>query len=373
MAQSAQSGDAPHIRFDNVSKSYDGGALAVDGLNLDVARGEFVTLLGPSGSGKTTSLMMLAGFENPTSGQILLDGRRIDHMPAHKREIGVVFQNYALFPHMTVAGNLAFPLEVRGMGKPERDEKIRRLMERVRLNGLEYRYPAQLSGGQQQRVAVARALVFNPEIVLMDEPLGALDKQLRENLQYEIKEIHRSFGVTIVYVTHDQSEALTMSDRIALFRSGRLEQVADPRTIYQKPATRFAAKFIGETNTLAGTVLDRSGETHVWIEVSRGKRVRATNGNLAGRVGETASLCIRPEHVRLDSHQDTGANVLHGTIVGTIFHGDHLRLQIRLEGGEMFVTRLPADRMGDLQSSAEVALHFDPEHCLALRPDEETV
>ncbi len=359
----------PHARFQRVTKSYDNAANAVDAIDLDIARGEFLTLLGPSGSGKTTSLMMLAGFEDPTEGSILLNGRRIDHTPPYRRGIGVVFQNYALFPHMTVAGNLAFPLEVRGIGRAEREASIKRLVERVRLQGLEDRYPSQLSGGQQQRVAVARSLVFGPELVLMDEPLGALDKQLRERLQYEIKEIHNTFGVTIVYVTHDQSEALTMSDRIALFHAGRLEQVAGPQTIYQQPATRFAAHFIGETNSLSGTVLERLSETDVAVALPAGATVRATIRNIAGHAGEATSLCIRPEHVRLETREDSTRNTLRGTVKDSIFHGDHVRVHILLEGGETFLTRLPADRIGDVNPGTGIAVHFAPQHCLALDAD----
>ena len=204
--------ETPLVRFQNVQKSYDGKILVVKNLNLDVQRGEFLTMLGPSGSGKTTCLMMLAGFEPATHGEIYLDNQPINNVPPHKRGIGMVFQNYALFPHMTVAENLAFPLEVRSMSKAERESRVSRALEMVQLGEFGKRRPAQLSGGQQQRVAVARALVFDPDLVLMDEPLGALDKNLREQMQYEIKHIHENLGVTVVYVTHDQSEALTMSN-----------------------------------------------------------------------------------------------------------------------------------------------------------------
>ncbi len=206
------------VKYDSVQKSYDGETLVVKNLNLDIPPGEFLTMLGPSGSGKTTCLMMLAGFEPATHGEIYLNDRPINNVPPHKRGIGMVFQNYALFPHMTVAENLAFPLQVRGVGKADQQEKVKRALEMVELGSFGNRRPAQLSGGQQQRVAVARALVFDPELVLMDEPLGALDKQLREQMQYEIKHIHENLGVTVVYVTHDQTEALTMSDRVAVFK-----------------------------------------------------------------------------------------------------------------------------------------------------------
>ena len=214
------------VKFDKVDKSYDGKVLVVKDLNLDIAEGEFITMLGPSGSGKTTCLMMLAGFETPTNGEIYLDGNPISNIPPHKRGIGMVFQNYALFPHMTVYENLAFPLKVRKFSKDEIDKKVEKALSMVSLSDFGSRMPAQLSGGQQQRVAVARALVFDPAVVLMDEPLGALDKNLRESMQYEIKHIHESIGVTVVYVTHDQSEALTMSNRIAVFNDGKVQQLS---------------------------------------------------------------------------------------------------------------------------------------------------
>ncbi|HOV04672.1 MAG TPA: polyamine ABC transporter ATP-binding protein, partial [Kaistiaceae bacterium] len=242
------------VRFDKVDKSYDGRLLVVQGLDLDILRGEFLTLLGPSGSGKTTTLMMLAGFEAPTRGSILLEGADITRTPPHRRGLGMVFQNYALFPHMTVAENLAFPLEVRRVGRAETEAAVARALDMVRLTGYGERRPIQLSGGQQQRVALARALVFEPKLVLMDEPLGALDKQLREHMQYEIKHIHERLGVTVVYVTHDQEEALTMSDRVAVFNDGRIQQIDAPRTIYEHPDTAFVAQFIGENNRIEGKV-----------------------------------------------------------------------------------------------------------------------
>ena len=246
------------VKFDKVDKSYDAKVLVVKDLQLDIAEGEFITMLGPSGSGKTTCLMMLAGFETPTNGEIYLDGNAISSIPPHKRGIGMVFQNYALFPHMTVYENLAFPLRVRKIPKDEADKKIDKALSMVSLQGFAQRMPGQLSGGQQQRVAVARSLVFDPQLVLMDEPLGALDKNLRESMQYEIKHIHESIGVTVVYVTHDQSEALTMSNRIAVFNDGKVQQLSSPDELYEKPVNSFVAEFIGENNTFAGEVTDLS-------------------------------------------------------------------------------------------------------------------
>ena len=246
------------VKFDKVDKSYDGKVLVVKDLNLNISEGEFITMLGPSGSGKTTCLMMLAGFETPTNGEIYLDSNPISNIPPHKRGIGMVFQNYALFPHMTVYENLAFPLRVRKVQKDEIDKKVDKALSMVSLSGFESRMPAQLSGGQQQRVAVARALVFDPAVVLMDEPLGALDKNLRESMQYEIKHIHENIGVTVVYVTHDQGEALTMSNRIAVFNDGKVQQLSSPDKLYEEPVNSFVAEFIGENNTFGGEVIEIS-------------------------------------------------------------------------------------------------------------------
>ena len=250
-------GDAAFVAFEHVQKSYDGETLVVKDLNLGIGQGEFLTMLGPSGSGKTTCLMMLAGFETATHGEIRLDGRPINNIPPHKRGIGMVFQNYALFPHMTVGENLAFPLEVRKLPKPDVDAKVARALDMVQMGRFAGRRPAQLSGGQQQRIALARALVFEPELVLMDEPLGALDKQLREHMQYEIRHLHERLGVTVVYVTHDQSEALTMSDRIAVFNDGKIQQLATPEDLYERPENAFVAQFIGENNRSSARSRDR--------------------------------------------------------------------------------------------------------------------
>src|SRR5262249_55972361 len=259
--------------------------------------GEFLTLLGPSGSGKTTTLMMLAGFEVPTNGRIDLDGRPIDNVPPHKRNIGMVFQNYALFPHMTVVENLAFPLEGRRLAKSELEAKIKRALDMVKLSAFGNGRPGQLSGGQQQRVALARALVFEPKLILMDEPLGALDKQLREHMQIEIKHLHDRLGINIVYVTHDQGEALTMSDRVGVFNHGKVQQIAPPKELYEAPANAFVAQFIGENNAISGSVQSVAGQ-RCDVQASDGTIVRAV---AAGRVsaGTPVTLSLRPEKVKL--------------------------------------------------------------------------
>src|SRR5210317_19876 len=287
--------DSSFVSFERVQKSYDGETLVVKDLNLSMPKGEFLTMLGPSGSGKTTCLMMLAGFETATHGEILLDGVSINNIPPHKRGIGMVFQNYALFPHMTVAENLSFPLEVRNMGKSEREAKVKRALDMVEMGDFGGRRPAQLSGGQQQRIALARALVFEPELVLMDEPLGALDKQLREKMQFEITRLAHNLGITTVYVTHDQTEALTMSDRVAVFDDGRIQQLAPPDKLYEEPENSFVAQFIGENNTLNGVITAIKGDL-CEVKLDNGEVIDAKPVNVS-KVGERTCVSIRPERV----------------------------------------------------------------------------
>lgn len=341
LPKSAPAG-APYIQFLNVQKTYDGDNLVIDDLNLSIARGEFLTLLGPSGSGKTTTLMMLAGFEPVTEGQILLAGRPIQNVPPNKRDIGMVFQNYALFPHLTVAENLAFPLQVRNLSKSEIAKKMRKALEMVQLSSLENRRPGQLSGGQQQRVALARALVFEPALVLMDEPLGALDRQLREQMQYEIKRIHGSLGVTVVYVTHDQGEALTMSSRIAIFYNGRIQQVATPDELYEQPQSIFVARFIGDNNILVGKVRDIKDDI-CSVELESGVMVRAKPVNVGG-IGAGTSLSLRPERVAVAAEAEHMPNLFEGEVLEVTYLGDHIRARMRICGSEQFIIKLPNNR-----------------------------
>jgi spermidine/putrescine ABC transporter ATP-binding subunit len=279
-----------------VSKSF-GSVRAVDDVSLTVASGEFLTLLGPSGSGKTTTLMMIAGFESVTAGEILLGGRRLTRVPPYRRNLGMVFQHYALFPHMTVHDNLAFPLRTRGITRAETDRRVEEALDRVRLPGYGARFPAQLSGGQQQRVALARALVYGPPVLLMDEPLGALDKKLREQMQLEIKHIQRELRLTVIYVTHDQEEALTMSDRIAVMSQGRIVQLGPPEDLYERPTDRFVADFIGESNFLEVTVRSVQGGIATAL-TDDGLDVVLAVGD-AGADGTRLTLALRPERVRL--------------------------------------------------------------------------
>src|SRR5882672_4695501 len=268
---------------------------AVRGISIDIRSGEFLTLLGPSGSGKTTTLMMIAGFETPTAGDIAIDGKSVVAMPPYRRNIGMVFQNYALFPHLTVEENIGFPLKQRGVARAERARLVGEALELVQLPGYGARYPRQLSGGQQQRVALARAIVFKPRLLLMDEPLGALDKQLRESLQLEMRRLHADLGITFIYVTHDQEEALTMSDRIAVMNVGLVAQVGRPEDLYDRPSSRFVASFIGESNFLSAVV--RGVEDGVVVADCQGATIRAVcPGRPAS--GEKVTLTTRPERLR---------------------------------------------------------------------------
>jgi putative spermidine/putrescine transport system ATP-binding protein len=351
------------VRFESVRKSYDGVHFVVEDLNLAVGRGEFLTMLGPSGSGKTTSLMMLGGFERPTLGHILLDGRPVEKLPPEKRNIGFVFQNYALFPHMSVAENVAFPLRYRGVTGAAAAEQINRALARVRLEKFGARPPGQLSGGQQQRVALARALVFEPKLVLMDEPLGALDKQLREQMQIEIKHIQTSLGITMVYVTHDQSEALTMSDRIAVFSDGRVQQLANPETLYNAPDNRFVASFIGENNTIRCVDAGKDGAWRV-VRLADGSILRATG---APEFLDDLSVSIRPERLTVAAGEASGvANRIAGVVREAFFLGDQVRLVVAAFGDQEVVARIPAREARRYTPGEAVTLTCDPEHCRLL-------
>ncbi|MEV7351146.1 ABC transporter ATP-binding protein [Micromonospora chalcea] len=288
------------IRLSNVTKDYGLTHPAVDDVSLTIEPGEFMTLLGPSGSGKTTTLNLIAGFETLTTGAISFDGVDVSRLPPHKRNLGMLFQNYALFPHMTVAQNVAYPLRERRMSKPDIARKVAEVLELVQLTGRDGHYPAQLSGGQQQRVALARAIVFGPTALLLDEPLGALDRNLRATLQLEIRRIHREVGSTFVFVTHDQEEAMNLSDRIALFNDGRIEQLGRPEALYRSPETLFTARFLGDSTVF--TLSQATGTTAVWEGEVWSVDSRTVSGLV--REGRPAALVVRPEDVRIAADRD---------------------------------------------------------------------
>jgi putative spermidine/putrescine transport system ATP-binding protein len=354
------------VEFERVQKSYDGETLVVKDLNLSMPKGEFLTMLGPSGSGKTTCLMMLAGFETATHGDIRLDGKPINNIPPHKRGIGMVFQNYALFPHMTVAENLSFPLEVRKIGKSDREQKVKRALDMVQMGAFGGRRPAQLSGGQQQRIALARALVFEPELVLMDEPLGALDKQLRETLQFEITRLAHNLGITVVYVTHDQTEALTMSDRVAVFNDGVIKQLAPPDELYERPTNSFVAQFIGENNTLSGVVQEVKGD-RCTVKLDSGDIIDATPVNVT-KPGERTKVSIRPERVEFNKDRlQAGVHTIKAEVIEFIFMGDIFRTRLRVAGSDDFVikTRNAPDQVRH-EPGSQIEIGWLPQDCRAL-------
>ena len=353
------------VRFKHVDKSFDGETLVIKDLNLDIFEGEFLTLLGPSGSGKTTTLMMLAGFETPTHGQIFIGDKSIGNIPPHKRGIGIVFQDYALFPHMTVRENLSFPLQVRKIPKDEIDRKVSKALDMVELSGFGARRPSQLSGGQQQRIALARALVFEPQLVLMDEPLGALDKNLREQMEYEIKHIHENLNVTMVYVTHDQSEAMIMSNRIAVFNDGVIQQLSTPDNLYEEPENAFVAQFIGENNKFSGNVIAINGDTCM-VEIDGGGIVKALTVNI-NNVGDRTSLSLRPERVIVNPPKERVENVFKGVVQELIYLGDHIRTRVSVCGNDDFIVKVPNSK-GHLiiDKGHQIQVGWTLEDCRAL-------
>ena len=347
------------VSLTNVTKRF-GQTLAVDGVSLDVAPGEFVTLLGPSGCGKTTLLRMIAGFETPDSGTVRLGGEDVTALPPYKRDVHTVFQQYALFPHLTVAGNVAFGLKRAGVAKKDLGEKVEEALDLVRLPGLGDRYPSQLSGGQQQRVAIARAVVLEPRVLLLDEPLGALDRKLREAMQTELKELQRRLEISFVFVTHDQDEALAMSDRVVVMNGGRVEQAGEPREIYERPHTRFIAEFVGVTNVLEGVVASSDGANSV-VE-ARGQRVPVA-AKLAP--GSEVRIAIRPEKIRFVGASDEGA--IPGTVEGARYLGDVTHWHVRLDDETTWTVFARDDGgAGQIAPGRRVGLAWAPEHGVPL-------
>jgi putative spermidine/putrescine transport system ATP-binding protein len=357
-----RSGHALSLR--SLSKHY-GSLAAVDNVDLDIPHGSFLTLLGPSGSGKTTILMSIAGFVEPSGGQILLDDTDITRRPPDKRNFGMVFQGYALFPHMTVAENIWFPLKVRGISKSAAGEKIRSALELVQLGHLADRYPSQLSGGQQQRVALARALVFEPDLLLLDEPLSALDKKLRADLQWELKSLHQRLGTTFIYVTHDQEEALSMSDEIVILRDGKIEQQGGPGLLYEKPATRFVADFLGKSNFLTGKITEVTADGFAYE--SGGHRL-FQDGKPAASVQDTVLVALRPEKINLSPSRSAMPNALPGRISAFNYFGSSYHFQIETQGlGEVIAT-VPAWTCAiDPSVGNEVWLGWEPNASVTVR------
>lgn len=352
------------IELANVCKNYKDKHV-VDNVNLHVEKGDFLTILGPSGAGKTTVLKMIAGFEDLTYGKIMLNGSDISRKPTHKRNIGMLFQNYALFPHMTVADNIGFPLTIRKVSKNEIAGKIKEMLELVKLTGYENRYPREMSGGQQQRVALARALVFNPPVLLLDEPMAALDKQLRKQMQIEIKELHEELGLTTISVTHDQEEALTMANKVCVMKDGQLMQTAPPETIYDQPNSVFVANFIGEANIIKARVTkvktDSVSILFQGIEVTLGCRMFWFS------TGDCVPLVIRPEKIRIIETEQFNDCVLEGTVEQIIYVGEALKLTVRLTNNELLKVKVFSSSAMTLKGGDQVKLGIDPKDMVLLR------
>jgi spermidine/putrescine transport system ATP-binding protein len=322
----------PVVQFDNVTKSY-GKHVAVENLNLSIEAGKFVTLLGPSGCGKSTSLRMLGGFETPNSGRILLGGKDVTRVPPNKRNVNIVFQDYALFPHMSIAKNIAFGLELKGFDNQHIHRRVSELLELVQLQDYAKRLPSELSGGQRQRVALMRALAPDPEVLLLDEPLSALDAKLRQQMQIELKSIQEKTGKTFMFVTHDQEEALTMSDTIVVMNKGRIEQMGDPNTLYGRPGSVFVANFIGETNLLRSTVVGTEGDQAAlnW----NGVTIKAAQGGLTPKAGDHLYVVLRPEAIHCSAAEPESGNRIKGKIRQRVFKGNHTSLSVEVGDGTM--------------------------------------
>lgn len=368
---------AGHLQIEGISRRF-GGHQALKHVAFDIRAGEFVTLLGPSGSGKTTTLKIIAGFIQPDAGTVILDSTDITCLPPHQRDIGMVFQNYALFPHMTVAENVAFPLEMRRAGREETARRVARVLDMVRLPGLSSRRPRELSGGQQQRVALARALVFHPRLLLMDEPLGALDRKLREAMQFEIIQISRALGITVVYVTHDQEEALAMSHRIAVYHDGEVEQIGSPEEVYQRPRSRFVATFVGESTTLLGVLERRDGEMRL---VGESQTIRVSCRQCEGRglvPGDRAALIVRPESIGIETAtpaaavDSTSIARVRGQLQSSVYLGTSRKYLIALPGGPTALARISTDdgRTEAIADGSEVQLFWQVESGIVL-PDQD--
>ncbi|HOO28444.1 MAG TPA: ABC transporter ATP-binding protein [Lachnospiraceae bacterium] len=347
------------IRMENVCKDY-GENRVVKSLNMDVFEGEFLTMLGPSGCGKTTTLRMLAGFEKPTAGNIYVEDKEIQEVEPYHREVNTVFQNYALFPHMTVYENIAFGLQIKKVSKTEIRKKVEEMLELVQLIGYENRKPSQLSGGQKQRVAIARALINQPKVLLLDEPLGALDLKLRKQMQFELKRLQKKLGITFIYVTHDQEEALTMSDRIAILSEGVLEQLGRPRDIYNKPASKFVADFIGESNLFYGTVKSRQGNK---IEVTLETGSVSADCETAG-IGDIVDISVRPENLKMSVTPVEGFHCP-GVVKEYVFIGNIHKVVVLLASGkELRINQSP--KVAELPAGTAVNLYWDSEDAVVI-------
>ncbi len=363
---------AAELLLDGISKSF-GSTLALRPLHLTVPHGELVALLGPSGCGKTTTLRIIAGFERADTGRVMVGGADISRLPPNRRQLGMVFQNYSLFPHMTIAENVAFGLKMARTPKPQIAEQVARALATVRLAGMDERYPNQLSGGQQQRVALARSLVINPKVLLLDEPLGALDKNLRESMQFELRQLQQTLGITTVLVTHDQEEALTMSDHVAVMRDGRLVQFGAPSEVYHRPVSRFVAEFLGAANVIAATKL-RHVDGHLEARLLRGDATIEIVTPAHDVAGDRLEIAVRPENVAVSIAPLQGVNSFAAVVTGHVFRGTHHAVQVALaQGGQELLAYVPPRDVlpGQLDAGSTIWLHWRPQDAVLLAQEHE--
>ncbi len=356
------------LKFVDVHKQYGEDVFALRGLNLDVQSGEFLTLLGPSGGGKSTALMILAGFDAPTSGDILYRGQSLALIPAHRRNFGVVFQSRALFPHLSALLNVAYPLRMRGVPRSEATKRAREALNKVRLAPLVGKRPARLAAGEQQRVAVARAMVFEPDVIVMDEPLAALDTDLAIHMEEEIRQLHDELGNTVVYATQNHTEAIALSDRIAIINAGAVQQTGTPESLYEEPQNAYTARFMGETNMLQGTVTSQD-ESSCKVTLDTGEEVTAMAINVSG-AGARTRLSVRPERLHINPRQDDEAlNRFKASVVGMNFRGDHTLVHLRLASGTELEAKIPKSQADDgFRSDDAVEVAWHARHCRALDP-----
>jgi spermidine/putrescine transport system ATP-binding protein len=355
------------IQLSGVYKQFEGSEGAVvKNLTLNVRKGEFLTLLGPSGCGKTTTLRMIAGFEQPTSGRVIIDGEDVTDISPHERCVNTVFQNYALFPHMNIFDNIAFGLKMKKVSKTEIKERVLAMLKMIQLEGYEKRMPSQLSGGQMQRVAIARAVVNNPKVLLLDEPLGALDQKLRKQMQLELKHLQKRLGITFIFVTHDQEEALTMSDRIVVMRDGVIEQLGAPDEIYEKPVSRFVADFIGDTNLIEGKVAVIEGGKALLQLAAGSELIKVSAGNLT--LGEEVSIAVRPERIKLKYVPEAGEAYLKGSLKDRIYTGTSYKTVIELKDGKLITVNEPVDNhLSFEKDNKEVLLTWKSEYSVVMK------
>ncbi|MEN2466235.1 ABC transporter ATP-binding protein [Ornithinibacillus sp. JPR2-1] len=351
------------VQLENVTKEFD-DTNVVDNLNLDIRAGEFLTLLGPSGCGKTTTLRMIAGFEKPTTGKILLNGKQVDEMEPYKREVNTVFQSYSLFPHMSVFDNVAFGLKMKKVGKEEIKERVTKALKLVQLEEYGNRKPKQLSGGQQQRIAIARAIVNNPKVLLLDEPLGALDLKLRKQMQLELKHLQQTLNITFIYVTHDQEEALTMSDRIVVMNKGKIEQIGLPYEIYERPQTRFVADFIGQTNIIEGTVRGINGDM---AEMEYANQPIAIPNTAHVTKDEEVIISVRPEKLKISSTPIEGLNNVKGTFKEKIYVGSVTKIVVTMPNGKDLTVNESHDNMAELTNTNDIYVSWSPNNSVVLK------